>query len=516
MTGLDYQILELLKLYVREIELSSKLLTIILDPNTERRVHLSLILDALDVNYLRVRDATELLPVIEEIGRPVVLILGASLEQDQLEFISNSLSRGDIWVYSLLVGAAGQSLSPLVSAGMSLVIEGQGTKQEIASAMEVAKNQLPLDIDSEKISDYQWKIAGECQQIKIAKEQIRLVAPTDVSVMLGGESGTGKELAAQAIHELSPRAKGPFIPVNCGAIPKELIESELFGHEKGAFSGAVAKRLGKFEQANGGTLFLDEVGDMPLDMQVKLLRVLQERCIERVGGNSSIPIDVRIVAATHRNLVQRVVEGEFREDLYYRLNVFPIDMPALRERRDDIPLICRTLIKQFAKVHGEPIRFSRAAQESLCRLDWPGNIRELRNLIERLHVLYPGKEVDRDALPPEYRNKKAQPQAEVESSATIEMGLAADIPARKTEPSVETLNTRGVRNGRKEVEELLEGFGEVSMPVDLKQRVREIERVYLEEALQQSDGVVAKAANLLGMQRTTLVEKMKKLEVGRA
>lgn len=506
------------------------ILTIVIDQNTERRVHLSLILDSLDVNYLRVRDSIELAQVVEEIGRPIVLILGMNKDHDQLENLINYPSKERLRIYTILVGSSIEALPESISSGLSLAIQGQGTKQEIASAMELAEQQLPRAISSDKSPDYSWKIAGECAQIKTVKQQIELVASTDVSVMLGGDSGTGKELAAQAIHELSHRSNGPFVAVNCGAIPKELIESELFGHEKGSFSGASCRRTGKFEQAIGGTLFLDEVGDMPLDMQVKLLRVLQERCIERVGGNTSIAVDVRIVAATHRNLVQCTAEGTFREDLYYRLNVFPIDMPALNERRDDIPLICRTLIKQLASSHNEPIRLSRAAQDTLCGHKWPGNIRELRNLIERLHVLYPGKEVDRADLPPEYRLRK--PVVAAKSIPPLELPpvleperVQPEIPTQsraqqaKSDLSVQMYQPRGpgicILDDREQLEELLDGFGDVTIPVDLKQRVREIERVYLEQALSQSDGIVSKAAGLLGMQRTTLVEKMKKLEVER-
>lgn len=503
--------------------MNPNLLAIVIDPNTERRVHLSLILDSLDINYLRVRDADELVPVIDEIGRPVILILGADRDQSHLQEIFSSPLQPEKGLYTIAVGTSAEALPVEARDMVSLCIEGQGTQQELRSAMELAEDQLPRTLSADKSPDYSWKIAGECRQIKEIREQISMVASTDVSVLLGGESGTGKELAARAIHELSHRSDGPFVAVNCGAIPKELIESELFGHEKGAFSGASCQRIGKFESAVGGTLFLDEVGDMPLDMQVKLLRVLQERCIERVGGSKSIPVDIRIVAATHKNLVSCVVEGSFREDLYYRLNVFPIDMPSLCQRRDDIPQISRTLIKELGAQHGEPIRLTRAAQQTLSNQDWPGNIRELRNLLERLHVLYPGKEVDRADLPLEYqgRKKTAEKEPEAMEASLLQSAEVPNQPAPQVS-NIQNQNLRGQRNNeplvedaREEVEELLEGFGEVSMPVDLKQRVREIERAYLEEALSKSDGVVSKAAGLLGMQRTTLVEKMKKLDVAR-
>jgi len=508
---------------VRQQEVAYDLMAVVIDRSTERRVHLSLILDSLDVNYLRVRDADELGPVIDEIGRPIVLILGADRDQSHHEIILNSPEFREKRLHIIVVGAAAEIAPETIREKVSVFIDGQGTQQEIQSAIELAEQELPKTLSADKSPDFSWKIAGECKQIKEIREQISMVASTDVSVLVGGESGTGKELAAKAIHELSNRSSGPFVAVNCGAIPKELIESELFGHEKGSFSGATSQRIGKFESAVGGTLFLDEVGDMPLDMQVKLLRVLQERCIERVGGSKSIPVDIRIVAATHKNLVACVVDGSFREDLYYRLNVFPIDMPSLCQRRDDIPQISRTLIKELGALHGQPIRLTRAAQQALSNQVWPGNIRELRNLLERLHVLYPGKEVDRSDLPVDYqgRKKPLKEESDAPDLASIQSVEVNDQPAPNVR-NIQNQNSRGQRSKlaeaespREEVEELLEGFGEVGMPVDLKQRVREIERAYLEEALSQSDGVVSKAAGLLGMQRTTLVEKMKKLDVAR-
>jgi formate hydrogenlyase transcriptional activator len=235
-------------------------------------------------------------------------------------------------------------------------------------------------------------IVGKSAALKSVLRQVNLVAPTDTTVLILGETGTGKELIARAIHERSKRAKGPFIRVNCAAIPPSLIASELFGHEKGSFTGAFQRRLGRFEAANGGTIFLDEIGELPMEAQITLLRVLQEREIERVGSIQSIPIDVRIIAATNRDLRNAVAEGTFRRDMFYRLTVFPIHMPALRERPEDIPLLVEHLIHRYAGKVGK--RF-RTIKENTCEVlqayDWPGNIRELQNVIERAVILCEGE-----------------------------------------------------------------------------------------------------------------------------
>lgn len=230
---------------------------------------------------------------------------------------------------------------------------------------------------------------------------IERVAPTDASVLIAGESGTGKELAARAIHQISPRRGGPFVPVNCAALPETLLESELFGYEKGAFTGAAAAKPGRFELADGGTLLLDEVGDMSLPTQAKLLRVLEEREIERLGGTKRIPINVRIVAATNKPLAELVRRGQFREDLYYRLAVIPIHLPPLRERPEDVPLLANHFLRAFAARHGRAVRgFAPAAMAQLQRYSWPGNVRELRNLVEQLVVLADGEEIGLCHLPP--------------------------------------------------------------------------------------------------------------------
>jgi sigma-54 specific flagellar transcriptional regulator A len=312
------------------------------------------------------------------------------------------------------------------------------------------------------------------------------VAPSQATVLISGESGTGKEVVARQIHEQSGR-EGAFVAINCGAIPEHLLESELFGHEKGAFTGAVSARAGRFELAQGGTLFLDEIGDMPLPMQVKLLRVLQERVLERVGGTRSIPVDIRVVAATHRDLQKRIEEGSFREDLFYRLSVFPIDIPPLRERPEDIAPLIAELSERIRCRLGFAVYLTDAAKKVFCDYAWPGNVRELSNLIERLAVIKPNGLVDRKDLPWPLRDVEVKPSV----IASRLQGVDGDVPAISGRYA--TLPQSGV---------------------DLRKYLAEVEQRAIEKALENANGVVQKAADLLGMGRTTLVEKIKRFEVG--
>ena len=333
---------------------------------------------------------------------------------------------------------------------------------------------------------------GRSPAVLELSRMIDQVAPFDTTVLILGESGTGKEVAARAVHQRSRRANKPFVAINCGAIPPDLLESELFGHEKGAFTGALTQRKGRFEMAEGGTLLLDEIGDMPMPMQVKLLRVLQERTFERVGGTTLIHCDVRVVAATHRNLEAHIHEGKFREDLFYRLNVFPIEMPPLRERVTDLPDLIAAITRQLADSGRGRVSLAASAVAALAHYDWPGNVRELSNLLERLAVLHPSGNVRAADLPARYR--AAMPEGledELPAAAPITEARAADPAAYS--PTA-TLPAEGL---------------------DLRSHIAEIELELIRAALQQADGVVAHAAPLLGLRRTTLVEKLRKYGIER-
>jgi sigma-54 specific flagellar transcriptional regulator A len=350
-----------------------------------------------------------------------------------------------------------------------------------------------------KRSHLEQTLIGQGRAMKHVRQLIEQVAGTDANVLILGESGTGKEVVARGVHDLSERHKGPFVPVNCGAIPGDLLESELFGHEKGAFTGAIGARKGRFELAQGGTLFLDEIGDMPMPMQVKLLRVLQERTFERVGGSKSIAADVRVVAATHRELEQMIIDGKFREDLYYRLNVFPIEMPALRERQEDVPLLMQELTQRFKKERGVGVRFTERALESLSYHRWPGNVRELTNLIERLTIMHPDSLVDVSDLPPKYQHiDHSSPTPDYPEEMLEREALNAIFSDSEDDEELE-------EPGASSVDSELPDDG-----VNLKDMLSEIETGMIAQALEKSDWVVAKAADLLSMRRTTLVEKMKK------
>ncbi len=317
-------------------------------------------------------------------------------------------------------------------------------------------------------------LIGDSIKMQRVYELIEKVADTDSTILITRESGTGKELVARTIHYNSSRAEGPFVPLNCAAIPRDLLETELFGHEKGAFTGAISTRIGRFELANNGTLFLDEIGELDPSLQVKLLRVIQEREFERVGGVKTIKVDVRIIAATNRNLEEAVAEGKFREDLYWRLNVIPIHLPPLRERREDIPLLVDYFIKKFhRKRKGKALIIPPEVMSVIIKYEWPGNVRELENLIERLSVLVTDETVKIQDLPERF----------IKKSPAEEYGIKPEVPE-------------------------LTGEG-----LDLNRFIEDIERDIILKALQKADGVRAKAASLLGLNRTTLIEKMKRLGI---
>lgn len=336
------------------------------------------------------------------------------------------------------------------------------------------------------VRDYNMfrSLVGTSEKIQQVRQMMGQVADKEVTVLITGESGTGKEVVARNLHLNSPRADMPFVPINCGAIPRELLESELFGHEKGAFTGAISAREGRFELANGGTLFLDEIGDMPLSMQVKLLRVLQERSFERVGGVKTISTNVRILAATHQDLEAMIEAGEFRQDLYYRINVFPIEMPPLRERTEDLTLLLNEIISNMEAEKKGSIRFNSSAIECLKCHSWPGNVRELANLVERMSILNPHGIVGVKDLPEKIRQIGENRGADAESQS--------DIASYRENQDAETQSILP-----------LDGL-------DLKEYLASLEKDLIEQALDDSHGVVARAADRLSIRRTTLVEKIRK------
>jgi DNA-binding NtrC family response regulator len=316
------------------------------------------------------------------------------------------------------------------------------------------------------------RLIGQSAPMQQLYRIVKRVAKTDSTVLITGESGTGKELIANAIHFYSPRNEMPFVPINCGAIPEELLESELFGHEKGAFTGAFKERRGRFELANRGTVFLDEIGEMSPKLQVKLLRFLQETKFQRIGGSRTIEVDVRILAATNKDLERAVAENVFREDLFYRLNVIPIHVPPLRERVGDISILIQHFLKQHCfKKNIAHKRMSEAAVESLEQYDWPGNVRELENVVERMVILTDGDEIQVHDLPKRMQNVE---QIDAEEGTFIELG----------------------ENG-----------------INLKEMLDNLENRLIIDALQRAGGVKNKAAKLLGLNRTTLIEKMKKKQI---
>jgi len=413
------------------------------------------------------------------------------------------------------------------------------------------------------------QIIGQSRATQFLRELIQTLAASSSTALVTGESGTGKELVAQALHAQGPRASGPFVPINCGAIPRELIESELFGHRKGTFTGAVADRLGRFELAHGGTLFLDEIGDLPMDMQVKLLRVLQERCILPVGASREVPVDVRVVAATHKNLEAEVAAGRFREDLYYRINVLPITTTALRERPDDVAALLQFYADKHTLPGNRPLKFAPDMLQMLQAYAWPGNVRELSNLVDRFSTLFPSQtlqvhtvpacmmpsgmaalqaqrlgQMPAPALQQALFSPAAVPQAALAlgepswSPATSAAATAAtDSPWGDSDPlshlfaSSDTnapvpsaprpafapMPLSASNDEMSSVEEvILLAQGIQTLPPDgisLKQHLIDIERNLIEQALSRTQGNVSQTARLLQLQRTTLIEKINKYEL---
>jgi len=339
-------------------------------------------------------------------------------------------------------------------------------------------------------------LIGKSNAMQKVHKEINQVAESDANVLVLGDSGTGKEVVARNIHYFSNRSNKSFVPVNCGAIPPDLLESELFGHEKGAFTGAITSRQGRFSLAEGGTLFLDEIGEMTMAMQVKLLRVLEERVFERVGGTTTIHSNVRIIAATNRNLETMVKEGKFREDLYFRLDVFPIHLPSLRERIEDLPLLIKELVTRLELTKQSSVRFSQNAVIAMSKYDWPGNVRELANQIERMSIIHPNLLVEESDLPKRI----------IASASSNNVGLKSHEIDNST---VETEYNRPNDTKTPQFSFPTEGFS-------LKTYMSNIEVKIIQDALDNTGGVVAHAAKTLGLRRTTLAEKMRKHHIDRS
>jgi len=372
-------------------------------------------------------------------------------------------------------------------------------------------------------------IIGSSDQAVQLTKMIELCAPSDASILVLGESGSGKEVVTRELHRLSDRRHANLVGINCAAIPDQLLESELFGHKKGAFSGAISDRNGRFQLAHEGTLFLDEIGDMPLELQAKLLRALEERAIVPLGGSNNVPIDVRVIAATHQDLSGMVARGEFREDLFHRLNVIPIKIPPVRDRRTDIPEFCLHFAAKYSKEY--EIGFSSESMSLLSQYDWPGNVREIANLIKRLSVLSPSKAIDLYDLPGEFlpdglvklRSESTEISIEGRVEGDSSRGQAADSefpsdarPVLKSnnELQEQKIDSTDPWKHVSEVERIIRlSQSMASIPddgVETKDLLQNIESNLIRVALNQSEGNVSKAAKLLKIGRTTLIQKMGK------
>ena len=360
-------------------------------------------------------------------------------------------------------------------------------------AMEFALLKQENQALRQSLADQEVKLTGESPAMRSLKEMIGQVAPTDAWVLITGENGTGKEIAARLLHAQSRRASHPLVAVNCAAIPEELIESELFGHEKGAFTGADKSQIGKFELAHKGTLFLDEIGDMSLKTQAKILRILQEQRFEHVGGRKTITVDVRVIAATNKDLVAEIKAGSFREDLYYRLKVFPLTVPPLRERAGDIPLLIEDFVDQLVRRGGcKRARFSPQALDILATYPWPGNVRELKNFVERMLIIMGGREVTPDRLPPEILAQgriSSAPQEGEESSAPLAASFLSDADEDQDDMQIPGSFPAG--------------------PLDLKEARAAFEAKFLEAKLREFSGNVSRLAEAVGLDRSSLYRKLK-------
>ena len=476
---------------------------LVVDNDTNRRNQLETVLAFVGEHYIACQ-WDELESTINQRPSILTVILTGDVSPQQIAFVKNN-PKLPFLICDLLDNSA---LSGFANVIGDLPLPLNYAKlTELIHHCHQYHNKLPRNDIKSTSSTLFRSLVGISEPMQEVRFLIEQVASTQANVLILGESGTGKEVVARNIHNLSERKSAPFVPVNCGAIPGDLLESELFGHEKGAFTGAISTRKGRFELAEGGTLFLDEIGDMPQPMQVKLLRVLQERTFERIGSAKSIKADVRVIAATHQNLEKMIESGDFREDLYYRLNVFPIETPSLRDRKEDIPLLLQELISRFESEQGSTVRFTEQAIMSLQEHPWSGNVRELSNLIERMIIMYGDQIVNVSELPLKYRHIDAEeyqpeyPEELQEREAINELFAGFDYSDDEDDEEIEENATEeaGQSTG------LLPAEG-----LNLKEHLADLEVSLVTQSLERNDWVVARAAEMLGMRRTTLVEKMRK------
>ena len=453
---------------------------LIIDADDARRQHLKGLLEFMDLGAIHTGGPSEWRYRLENDASIQVALVGPSPGLAEQIRLYDALRESRPQLPVVLYGHKDKPfpLTPEQTSGYFVRVLDLPVKHaQLLQVLQQAFQHADKDHTGARNPELFRSLVGKSDGISHVRQLIEHVANTDTTVLILGEPGTGKEVVARNLHYHSPRRGKPFIAVNCGAIPSELLESELLGHEKGAFTGAASARQGRLELAEGGTLFLDEIGDMSQAMQVKLLRVIQERRYERVGGSHSLHTDVRIIAATHRDLERDIKEARFREDLYYCLNVFPIDMPPLRLRTEDVPLLIAELNARLMRERGFSVRFAPAAMRCLQNYSWPGNVRELANLVERLAILIPNGLIEQSSLPAKYRATDAP------STLEREQAVAA---------SLATLPAGGL---------------------DLKEHINNIEYSLIMQALTQTGGVVAHAATLLKLRRTTLVEKLRKYGV---
>jgi sigma-54 specific flagellar transcriptional regulator A len=470
---------------------------LIIDDDSKRIQQFENVLSFLEYQVFAA-NATNYLSKLKEIGNVNAIFIGNGCEK-QATLIKTVLESVSVLPVILLIDKGSKAQVP--TAVLKMVSQCQEWPTTYSTFSETIIKLLSDSKTAEqngKRGKVNKGLSGNSSGIKEIRNLIDQVASSNATVLILGESGTGKEVVAQALHRASDRKDKAFVPVNCGAIPSELLESELFGHEKGAFTGALTTRQGRFEMAEGGTLFLDEIGDMPMAMQVKLLRVLQEHTFERVGSNKTIECDVRIVAATHRSLENEIKEKRFREDLFYRLNVFPIELPSLRERSEDIPLLVNDLLIRMQVSKKEIVQFSKEALAVMMQHPWPGNVRELSNFIERLAITNPNTTLGASDLPEKFQGYEIPEELEIDSIQFEESVSEQETPGSEIVNSSSTIE---------KVSQLPE------QGMDLKEYLNDLEMGLIQQALDESSGVVAHAAKLLNMRRTTLVEKLRKYQL---